>query len=79
MFENDGKKELRKKYNKLKGIVNQKSKFKFGNEETTEQPTIYGELKLSEKLNIELQEQKEEVETLTDALENMTYKRDALI
>lgn len=55
MFENDGKKELRKKYNKLKGIVNQKSKFKFlSNDESPEKHTIYGELKLSEKLNLQL-------------------------
>ena len=57
MFENDGKKELKKKYNKLKGVVQQKnnsSKFKLSDAENGEKPTVYGELKLIESLNNEV-------------------------
>ena len=35
--------------------------------------TVYGELKLSEKLNAELAEAKEYIDVLKEDLENMTY------
>ena len=66
MFESKGKKELNVKYNKLQGIATQstnghkrrKSVFKVGGE-SGESNTVYGELKLSEKLNMELSMSKE--------------------
>ena len=70
MFENDGKKELKKKYNKLKGVVQQKNNTtKFGfklADGDNEAPTVYGELKLSEKLNIEVLKQREVIHDLNE-------------
>ena len=58
MFESKGKKELNAKYNKLQGMNNSNVKRKKSTFKTVaegqESNTVFGELKLSEKLNIEL-------------------------
>lgn len=49
MFESTGRKEMKNKYNKMQGMA---SKHKFNNPNLPEghRGSIYGELKLSEKL-----------------------------
>lgn len=54
MFENSGKRALKSKYNKLQGVATAKSKYKI--QPSNETQTVYGELKLSEKLSSELEE-----------------------
>jgi hypothetical protein len=51
MFESQDKKDLNKKYNKMTSMANQ-NKFKFAKAGTDvkTQDSVYGELKLSEKL-----------------------------
>ena len=65
MFENDGKKEM----NKIKGM----NKFQPGNSST-----VYGELKLSEKLTIELDKVRKKFEDQQEYLESVIYERDEL-
>jgi hypothetical protein len=47
MFESDGKKSLKNKYNKMAGIADK-------NRDLGQNKSVYGELKLSEKLSNEL-------------------------
>ena len=68
----DGQKE---KENKLKSIARPKSsasKFKF-KQNGAGPSSIYGELKLSDKLAQELQVVKDHLDFLTENLENVTY------
>ena len=46
MFESDGKKQLKNKYNKMSGIAGKDSKFKIPGKAEQSQ-SVYGELKLS--------------------------------
>lgn len=48
MFESEGKKSLKVKYNKMAGIADK-------NKDIASSKSVYGELKLSEKLSNELQ------------------------
>ena len=65
MFENDEKKYLKQKYNKMQGMSR-------GN-----QQSVYGELKLSEKLSSELEDIKNHVNGLNERLEEALYQRDS--
>lgn len=54
MFESDGKKRLKKQYNKIQSVASPTSrKFKMPAQNENSQ-SVYGELKLSEKLHNEL-------------------------
>ena len=71
MFESKDKKDLTKKYNKMSGMATQNqmhSKFKFGKipGDSKAQESVYGELKLSEKLAQELDIIKEYVDSLNE-------------
>lgn len=72
MFESDGKKQLKNKYNKMAGIASA-SKFKQTQPGDGSQ-SVYGELKLSEKLHTELDRVREQVENLKELLEDATYQ-----
>jgi len=65
MFESQGKKDLKTKYNKLQGIASSKRKsVKMTGLDEDNTKTVYGELKLSEKLNVELSEAKSYISSL---------------
>lgn len=64
MFENDEKKYLKQKYNKMQGISRGAPH------------SVYGELKLSEKLSSELEVIKDHVDALNEKLEEALYQRD---
>ena len=66
MFESDDKKYLKQKYNKMQGMSR-------GNN----QQSVYGELKLSEKLSSELDVIKDHVNGLNEKLEEALYQRDS--
>jgi len=77
MFESDGKKQLKSKYNRMQGIASQGGKFKqiaMGDGSQS----VYGELKLSEKLHNELDIVREQVDRLNENLEDVMYQRDTL-
>ena len=63
MFESDGKKQLKSKYNKMKGIA-----------QGDAGKSVYGELKLSEKLHQELDLVRDYVDRLREELEEVQYK-----
>jgi len=79
MFESEDQKDLAKKYNKMKGIgkaTGKKFKFsKFGAQGQNPE-SVYGELKLSEKLVDELDNVKDMVDDLNERLEEAVYERD---
>ena len=78
MFESDGKRALKSKYNRMQGIASAgKPKFKLQPNADGSQ-TVYGELKLSEKLFAELDVIRDEVNGLKEQLEESTYQRDVL-
>ena len=64
MFENDEKKYLKQKYNKMQGISRGSNQ------------SVYGELKLSEKLSSELEVIKDHVNAINEKLEEALYQRD---
>jgi hypothetical protein len=78
MFESDGRKQLKAKYNKMAGIAGSHAgKFKpimLGDGSQS----VYGELKLSEKLHTELDIVREQVDQLNEKLEYALYQRDNL-
>ena len=79
MFESDEKKNLKNKYNKLSSIANKQGLG--GIDLKTMGNSVYGELKLSEKLNDELLHSKSLVSDLREQLEETqntrdTYKRE---
>lgn len=77
MFESDDKKYLKNKYNKMQGIgaATGRNLQKFGTH--GDQPSsVYGELKLSEKLANELNAVKDHVDSLNEKLEEALYERD---
>ena len=61
MFESQEKREMKHKYNKMAGIASAK---KFKQEVGTK--SVYGELKLSEKLSFELNKVKDQVVSLME-------------
>jgi len=84
MFESDGKKELKNKYNKLASIGGAMGKkkemkgigqiFQHGFEAGHHQPnTVYGELKLSDQLADELSLVRNQVKSLQELLEETQY------
>ena len=66
MFESNGKKELKNKYNKIQGIAGPDGS----------RGSVYGELKLSEKLMEILNDVREEAEGLKIQLESAIYEKD---
>lgn len=77
MFESDGKKQLKNRYNRMQGIASQKSKFKVPHAAEGSH-SVYGELKLSEKLHNELDIVREQVDKLNEELEDTTYQKECL-
>ena len=78
MFESDDKKYLKNKYNKMQGIgaATGRNLNKFGNLAGEQSSSVYGELKLSEKLANELNAVKDHVDSLNEKLEEALYERD---
>jgi len=76
MFESEDKKSLSLKYNKMQGMAASKvRKFKFaGGGEASK--SVYGELKLSEKLAEELESVRDHVNSMNEFLEEARYERD---
>ena len=77
MFESNEKKNLRQKYNKM-SLISQntgKGKFKLDGG-LAAGPSVYGELKLSEKLSNDLQLVKDQVEGLNERLEEALYEKE---
>jgi septal ring factor EnvC (AmiA/AmiB activator) len=74
MFETDEKKSLKHKYNKLSSIANKQipglEGLKMGGN------SVYGELKLSEKLNDELRYSKSLINDLREELDETCNTRD---
>ena len=78
MFESEGKKSLDRKYNKMHGIGQATGK-KFSRKPGSipgdkGQKSVYGELKLSEKLVEELDLIREKVDDLNERLEESMYE-----
>ena len=79
MFESEGKKQLKMKHNKLQMIgasTGRNLKFSAGVEPGS--GSVYGELKLSEKLDNELQTVKDHVDRLNERLEETLYEKENL-
>lgn len=85
MFESDEKKQLRNKYNKLtsiSGATGKKAGAKWGAAANLamlqggQGNSVFGELKLSEKLADELQVVRDEVDQLHESLEESLYYND---
>jgi len=74
MFESDDKKALKQRYNKMAGIQNGATKFK--GQTSTEPHSVYGELKLSDKLASELNVIKDHVGDLNEKLEVALYEKE---
>lgn len=82
MFESDGKKIMKgtkaNLNNKMAGIGALTGKnLKAGKFNEAEQHTVYGELKLSEKLQAELSSVRDKVYSLNEQLEQIIYERDS--
>lgn len=78
MFESDGKKRLKKQYNRMQGMARSKAKdFKVptGGQRTN---SVYGELKLSEQLHDELDVIRYQVDSLKEELEETLYEKECL-
>ena len=70
MFETDAKKSLRVKYNRMSSAKKNNGDFSLINQPPG---SVYGELKLSEKLDSELRKVKQIVDTLNEELEEKKY------
>ena len=77
MFESDGRKLLKQKYNKMAGISSATGK-KFKTGQTPVKAGIYDELKLSEQLSHELNLIKNNLDEYKETLEEALYERDSL-
>ena len=76
MFESEDKKALKNRYNKMAGIQNAATKFKGS---TVNDPnSVYGELKLSDRLASELDVIKQHVWDLNEKLEVAVYEKGQL-
>lgn len=75
MFESDAKRSLDSKFNRLRGVSRgTKKQFKFATIGDARDPnSVYGELKLSEKLVEELDVIREHVDDLNEQLEEAVY------
>ena len=79
MFESEDQRDLHKKYNKMKGIgkaTGKKFKFSKIGAQGQNPESVYGELKLSEKLVEELDKVRDMVDDLNERLEEAIYERD---
>ena len=77
MFESDEKKTLKNKYNKLSSISGANKLLPGGIDlKAMGNNSVYGELKLSEKLNDELQFSKNQIAELREVLEEASNTRD---
>lgn len=78
MFESDERKNLKNKYNKMQGIgaATGRNLQKFGNIGGEQSNSVYGELKLSEKLADELNVVKDHVDSLNEKLEEALYDKE---
>jgi len=79
MFESEDHRDLHKKYNKMKGIgkaTGKKFKFSKIGAHGQNPESVYGELKLSEKLVDELDKVRDMVDDLNERLEEAIYERD---
>lgn len=87
MFESDQRKELKGKYNKLTAISGAQTSIKRGASPTKKAGdfdisangplgSVYGELKLSEKLAQELAVVREQVDHLRESLEEALYQKE---
>lgn len=77
MFESDGRKLLKQKYNKMAGISNATGK-KFKTGQTPVKAGIYDELKLSEQLSHELNSIKIKLDEYKEILEEAIQERDSM-
>ena len=66
MFESDGKKDLKNKYNKLQGMSSGGIK---------NADTVYGELKLSQQLLSQLKEVRSKFDFLNETIEGQKYQK----
>lgn len=78
MFESEEKKQLRQKYNKMWSI-SQATGRNLGHKQyqsagPTGSNTVYGELKLSEKLQNELEDQKNNIDNYKEQIEELEYE-----
>ena len=71
MFESDGKKDLKSRYNKLQGMNSQGFK-------GSHVDTVYGELKLSQQLLSQLKEVRSKFDSLNETIEAQNYERGRL-
>ena len=83
MFETDERRSLKSKYNKMTSIRaatgnKLKTGVKFKQPEVEGRGSVYGELKLSEKLAEELDQIKTYVDDVHEGLEEAVYERDEL-
>ena len=80
MFESEDSKNLKSKYNKMQGIgqaTGKKFKFSQTSAPGHKEGSVYGELKLSEKLVDELDKIRDLVDDLNERLEEALYQRDS--
>jgi hypothetical protein len=77
MFESDDKKSLKQKYNKMHGVSaggSMGKSFKYGKNDGPN--SVYGELKLSDRLATELDNIKNHVSGLNENLEEALYEKE---
>jgi hypothetical protein len=78
MFESDGKKRLKKQYNRMQGMAKSHAKqFKIPSS-GEKSGSVYGELKLSEQLHNELDVIRFQVDSLKEELEDSLYEKDSM-
>ena len=80
MFESQDKKDLNSKYNKMKGVSKANTKMGYGKfakqNDIRNNNSVYGELKLSEKLVSELDVIRDHVDRLNEQLEEAQYNHE---
>ena len=83
MFESEDKKQLTSKYNKMKGVSTANTKMGYGKfakqNDARNSNSVYGELKLSEKLVAELDVIRDHVDSLNEQLEEALYNHESAV